>query len=330
MRKQIITAALAACISATVLSGCTVDGKQVFFQVMPSVNTVFRIGSLSCSKKTAAVYLANYHNIYGTAGDIDLWGADLNTDRLEENIDKACLHRLSMVYALNVYADEHDITLTSQEKDLVEKAASRYMDTLSAADKSGLDVNENDIRHMYEKEAIASKVYKSIVSKADDEVSDDEARVMDAIVITFASGSESKADKAEDELDAGNDIQVVAKKYSTDKKTSVTIDKNSWPEEVVNAAFDLEDGEYSVPVKSGNSIYIIYCVSKYDEKKSDENRQKIIESRKQKVLDGIINTQNKMDYSSIDRNEWNSVTKSLDEKITTDSFFETLSENISF
>lgn len=330
MRKQILAVAFAACISSAALSGCTVDGKQVFFQVIPSVNTVFRIGSLSCSKKTAAVYLANYHNIYGVAGDIDLWDADLNIDRLEENIDKACLHRLSMVYALNVYAEEHDITLNSQEKDLVEKAASKYMDTLSAADKSGLDVSEKDIRKMYEKEAVASKVYKSIVSKADDEVSDDEARVMDAVVITFAAGSEDKADKAEDELDAGNDIQLVAKKYSTDKKTSVTIDKSSWPDEVVSTAFDLEDGEYSVPVKSGNSLYIIYCVSKYDEEKSEENRDKIIDSRKQKVLDGIISAQNKKDYSSIDQDEWKSVTKSLDDKITTDSFFETLSENTNF
>ena len=330
MRKQIITAALATCISATVLSGCTVDGKQVFFQVMPSVNTVFRIGSLSCSKKTAAVYLANYHNIYGTAGDIDLWGADLNTDRLEENIDKACLHRLSMVYALNVYADEHDITLTSQEKDLVEKAASRYMDTLSAADKSGLDVNENDIRHMYEKEAIASKVYKSIVSKADDEVSDDEARVMDAIVITFAAGSADKADKAEEELDNGSDIQVVAKKYSTEKKTQMTIDKSSWPQEIVDVAFDLEDGEYSVPVESGNSLYIIYCESKYDEEKSEENREKIIESRKQKVVDDIIKAQNKKDYSTIDEAEWKSVAENINQKITTDSFFEILSDEMNF
>jgi len=321
---------MAACLLGTSLSGCSVNGKKVFFQTVPSVNSVFRIGSLSCSKKTAAVYLANYYNIYGTAGDIDLWNASLNTNRLRDNIKKACLHRLSMVYALNVYASDHKITLSQQEKDLVAKAASKYMDSLSAADKAGLRISEKDIKDMYENEAVASKVYKSIVSKTDDEVSDEEARVMDAVIITFAYSSSDKAKKAEKELKDGNDIQIVAKKYSTDKKTSVVISKDSWPKEVVDAAFELENGKYSKPVKSGNNIYIIYCTSKFDKKKSEQNREKIISSRKQRVLDGIISAQNKKDYSSIDQDTWNSVADSIDEKVTTDSFFETFSEFISF
>ena len=139
-----------------------------------------------------------------------------------------------------------------------------------------------------------------------------------------------KADKAEEELDNGSDIQVVAKKYSTEKKTQMTIDKSSWPQEIVDVAFDLEDGEYSVPVESGNSLYIIYCESKYDEEKSEENREKIIESRKQKVVDGIIKAQNKKDYSTIDEAEWKSVAENIDQKITTDSFFEILSDEMNF
>ena len=330
MKKQIVTLIISACVAATAFTGCTVDGKQVFFETLPTVNTVFRIGSLTCSKKSAMVYLANYFNIYGNAGDLDLMDASLNTDRLKANIEKACLHRLSMVYALNVYADENDISLSSQEKSLVEKAAPKYMDSLSAADKKALGVSEKDIRNMYEKEALASKVYKSIASKTDDEVSDEEARVMDAIVITFAAGSADKADKAEEELDNGSDIQVVAKKYSTEKKTQMTIDKSSWPQEIVDVAFDLEDGEYSVPVESGNSLYIIYCESKYDEEKSEENREKIIESRKQKVVDDIIKAQNKKDYSTIDEAEWKSVSENINQKITTDSFFEILSDEMNF
>ena len=63
MKKQIVTLIISACVAATAFTGCTVDGKQVFFETLPSVNTVFRIGSLNCSKKSAMVYLANYFNI---------------------------------------------------------------------------------------------------------------------------------------------------------------------------------------------------------------------------------------------------------------------------
>lgn len=330
MKKKLFTVLVLSCLSAVIFSGCTVDGKQVFISALPEVGQVFKIGRLGCDKKTAKVYLANYRNIYGTAGQINLWGESLNTDRLQENIDEACLHRLSMVYALDVYASENDIKLTSQEKDLVEKAASDYMDTLSAADKKSLGVNKDDIAQMYDKEALASKVYKQIVSKTDDEVSDDEARVMDAIIITLPADADEKADKAEAELDQGKDIMVVAKKYSTEKKITVSMDKKNWPKEVTTPAFELEKGEYSVPIKSGSCTYIVYCVSKYDEEKSEENRQQIIDERKQKMIESIIKKQNLKDYSNFDKNTWKTVTDSIDQNVTTDSFFETLSDSIAF
>lgn len=322
MKNRFLTASLAAVLSAVCLCGCTVNGKQVFFSGIPVAGSVFRIGKLTCSEKTARVYIANYYNIYGMAGQINLWDEDLNTDRLEENIRKVCLDRLTKVYALNVYAKDHDIELTQQEKEQASKAAGKYMNTLSGADRKYLNVSEEDIKGMYETEELASIVYDQIVSKADDEVSDDEARVMDAVVITFTSGQKDKAEEALKELKAGNDIQVVAKKYSTEKKTSVTIDRNSWSSAVVKTAFELGDGEFSDAVTDGDSIYIIYCVSKYDEDRSEENRKKIIQERKEKVLDRIISAQNKEDYSSFDPDLWNSLTGSVDEKVTTDSFFE--------
>lgn len=330
LRKKLIAMIAAAAFTVTGLSGCTFDGKQVIFTTGTMPGTVFRIGKLSCSRKTARVYLANYYNIYGKTGDICLWEQNLNTSRLEQNIRKAAIDRLSVVYALNLYADENDIDLTSQEESLVEKAAGSYYGSLSANDRKALDVSKSDIRGMYEKEALASKVYTKIVSKADDEVSDEEARVMDAVLITFEAGDETDADKALRELDDGTDISIVAKEYSTDKKTSVNICRSSYPDEICNAAFALDENEYSTPVTTKDGTYIIYCVSKFDEAKSDENRTNIINSRKKKVMDSIIEKQNQKDYSYIDENAWKDISEKLGHDIDTDSFFSTLSDNISF
>lgn len=329
-RKSIFTGIIALSLAASMLTGCTVDGKQVFFTAGTRPGSVFRMGRLSCSKKTAKVYLANYYNIYGTAGTIDLWDQNLNVSRLQDNITKAALDRLSVVYALNLYADKKEIDLTSQDKALVKKAAGSYYDSLSSSDRKALDVSESDIEKMYEKEALASKVYKEIVSKADDEVSDDEARVMDAVLITFNKGDNASAKKAEKELDNGTDISIVAKEYSTDKKTSVDISRNTYPEAICSAGFALSEKEYSAPIETSDGIYIIYCVSKYDEEKSEENRDNIISSRKQKIMDSILEEQNKEDYSYIDENAWNDISENLGHGITTNSFFKVLSDNLTF
>ena len=44
----------------------------------------------------------------------------------------------------------------------------------------------------------------------------------------------------------------------------------------------------------------------------------------------VIKAQNKKDYSTIDEAEWKSVSENIDQKITTDSFFETLSDEMNF
>lgn len=330
LNKRIITVVMAAVFAAAGLSGCTFDGKQVIFTTGTMPGTVFRIGKLSCSRKTARVYLANYYNIYGKTGDICLWEEKLNVSRLEENIRKAAIDRLSVVYALNLYADENRIKLNDQEMNLVEKSASAYYASLSDKDRKALDVSESDINKMYEKEALASKVYKKIVSRADDEVSDEEARVMDAVLITFESGDETNVKKAEKELKDGTDISIVAKEYSTDKKTSVNICRSTYPAEICAAAFALDEKEYSSPVTTSDGTYIIYCVSKYDEEKSNENRENIINSRKKKVMDSIIEEQNKKDYSYIDENAWKDISDKLGHSTDTDSFFSTLSDSLSF
>ena len=66
-------------VAASLLSGCTVAGKQVFFSFTGSF-TVFSIGPLSCGRTEAKVYLANYKNLYGKVGDTDLWSDDFDTE----------------------------------------------------------------------------------------------------------------------------------------------------------------------------------------------------------------------------------------------------------
>ena len=47
-------------------------------------------------------------------------------------------------------------------------------------------------------------------------------------------------------------------------------------------------------------------------------------------MDSIIEKQNQKDYSYIDENAWKDISEKLGHEIDTDSFFSTLSDNISF
>ena len=324
---------LAAALAAGSMSGCRIAGKEVFFSTGSGIGNVFRIGNLRCSEKEARVYLANYHNLYRNVGEVDLWSANLNTDHLEKNLKQAVLDHLSMIYAMDVYAQEEDINLSDSEKQKIADAAARYYNSLSEEDKSYLKTSEGDIRRIYEHYALAQKVYANLMSRVDEEVSEDEARIMDAYVISLPATDKSGSMAAAAALKSATSAQeaaVVAQKYSQSDKEMVSFGRGTYPGEVEEAAFALDDGESSAPVVTDQGIYLVYCIDKYDKKLSEENKINVIASRKKALISEIIEKQTKDKFSYLNAGAWDSLKADPGNSVKTNSFFAVFNENIAF
>ncbi len=316
-RKSAITLLLSAVM---LISGCSFQGKQVYFTVGDGPDTVFRIDDLKCKEEEAKVYLANTYNLYGSLNDGVLWDMDITTDRILTNVKDLALENLSMVYAMNVYAEDEQITLSEKEEAAAERLAGEYYSTLSDKDKEYLGVNEEKLKGMYQRYLLAKKVYDKVISAVDDEVSEDEARIMRGYVIFCSEQKGAKA--ALKEIRNGEDVASVCRSRSEKDTEEVTFGRGTYDSAVEAVAFDLDNDQYSEVIEAAGGYYVVYCVEKYDKELSEENKLSIITTRKESMISDIINTQTSESYSGLNESKWNEMSPKPDDGVTTDQFFE--------
>ncbi len=320
---------LAFLLSATLLlSGCSIAGRRVYFSSGSGFFGVFRIGDFTCPKNEAKVYLLNYRNLYGVIGGTDLFKGSFDTKDMENSLKAAVMSQLSRMYALNQYAKDQDITLEHQEKNRVEQAANKYYKSLSKAERKYLGVDENDIVTMYEHLALGEKVYSQLMSEVDDEVSEDESRVMDVQMIV--TSKKETAEQVKNSLAAGSEFEVLSQ-YNEGGDFEIEMKRGDFPEEVEKAAFALENDKASDMIKgSDGKYYFVKCKSKYNEELSNENKQAIIEKRKSESIKTIVSNLDKNAYSELNQSLWNSMDIPEDSSMKTRDFFNVLHEYLNY
>ena len=153
---------------------------------------VFRIGNVSCGLKEAKVYLVNYQNIYGTAYGLDLWQHDFGDSSLENYVKNITMQELAQVVCLDQLAKEKEMELSEEENGKIAQAAEEYFASLTEDEIAYMGVSESDIKEYYEHYALAQKVYHSLTKAVNEEVSDDEARVMEIMQIFVSDESSGR------------------------------------------------------------------------------------------------------------------------------------------
>ncbi|MBQ1547351.1 MAG: peptidylprolyl isomerase [Lachnospiraceae bacterium] len=310
-------------------SGCEIMGKKLYFKTGTGTGNLFRVGELYCPEEEVKTYLLNTKNIYGTIYDTSVLSKDFDSKELSSGIEKKALDHLIRVYALNLYSEENKIELSDKEKDIVEDAAKEYFDSLSEAEKEYIGATEEDIKKMYEKYALSEKAYFDLIGDIDEEVSEDEARVMEAEV--FYVTDESKISDIKKALKGEKEFADIAGKYNEGKgQIGVTFTRNTYPKEFDDVVFRMENDEISDEIKTPDGkIYFVKCINKFNEELSEKNKQNVIESRRQKVIENVTE---KFDgyYSKFDTELWNKIEFPYEENLQSDSFFKVLDEHISF
>ena len=326
--KKRLSVFLAVCLAAGMtLSGCAIGDTTIRFGGGPGVFNVFSIGSMSCPKSEALIYLANAKNLYGIVGGVSLWSDDYPTASLEEGVKNNVLGHLTRVYTLDIYAQDNDIELSDIELSRISEAADEYFESLTEKEKEYFGVTRDGINEMYVHYATAMKVYADLMNQVDEEVSEDEARIMDAYVLFTTSESDAK--KAKKELKEGKDFMSVLATYGTGDTGLLSFGRGTYDEEVEAKMFSLDDEEISGEIVGDNGYYFVLCMDKYDDELSEANKASIVTRRKEEVIENIIQSQYEEYDSQLDKEFWDQL-KIEDEGIETDSFFSVLESHLKF
>ncbi len=318
-----------ALVSAMALSvaGCAVGDKTVYFDASSGRNTLFKIGDLKCSKKEALVYLLNEKNIYGSVDGVSLWNEDFDTDTMTGSIKDLSMEHLTRVYVLNLYAQENNIVITDSEKAACEKAAKEYYKSLNSTEKNFTGANKKSIEEMYERYTIATKAYKAVMDSVDEEVSEDEARVMEAFVLYVSD--EKMAEEIQGMIDYGYTFERLASTYTELDSYQVTFARNEYPKEVDEVVFNLDTDEVSHAVAADGGYYFFQCLDKYNEELSEENKKVIIENRRKQVLEDIVTDLQDKYFSDMNQKLWSQIVFPDDvSDLNSGTFFKTLNDNL--
>ncbi|MBO5071301.1 MAG: peptidyl-prolyl cis-trans isomerase [Roseburia sp.] len=305
------------------LSGCRIGNVEITFSGKPVTavikRDIFTLGGTGCEIKEAKVYLSNYQNIYGTAYGIDLWQHDFGDDSLVQYVKNITLQELTQIYGMNLLAESKEVTLSEEELADIGLAAEAYYESLSEEEISYLEVSKGEIKEYYRHYALARKLYHSLTEGVDEEVSDDEARVMEIMQI-FVS-SEEKAEEVLTKLKGGEDFATVASNYNELTAIQINVSRDDLPPEAEEVAFQMNNGEVSGSIEVENGYYFIRCMNKFDEELTEANKVNIVEKRQKEALDDVYHEFMDSLTSNINEELWESLTPDTSGVVTTDSFF---------
>lgn len=302
------------------LTGCKIGGREVVVSNALNGHQVFKIGKTSCSLKEARVYLVNYQNIYGQAYGLDLWQHDFGDDSLVDYVKNITLQELTRVISMDELAASKEITLDDTEKDKISEAAKEYYGSLTDEEVSYMGVSESDIRDYYEHYALAQKIYSSLTGAVNEEVSDDEARVMTVMQIYVTDAG--KAEEAAARLAQGEDFATVANNYNERESIQVDIARDDLPKEIADIVFQMENDEVSGKLSVDGGYYFVKCLNKYDKDLTEANKTKILEKREKEAFDGEYSDFTASLESSINEKLWNGLELETGSKMQTNTFFE--------
>ena len=325
MRKRIGMLVVTASLLSSVLSGCTI-GNTEFILDMNDVSSkdVFSINGVDCTKEEVKLYLCNYQNIYGYEYGIDLWEHDFGElpeeETLEYYVKEITLTELANIFCMNQLAEEKEISLTEEELQLVSQMTDEYYASLNKEELKYMGIDKSKLKSFYEKYALAQKFYKTLTQGVNEEVSDDEARVVLLQQIFVKEASTAK--EVQQKLSNGTDFVSLASNYNEADTIEMHLPRGVYPEAVDTVVFNMDNNEISGMIETESGFYFIKCLDKYVEDMTEANKQNIIIQRRKEQFDDAF--QGFIQNSDFDLNEklWNTITVDTSGSITTDRYFE--------
>ena len=275
MRKNVWRAGAAACLTAVVLSGCSVE------EVLTSVGK----GEKEYGRAEPMVILSTERLRYEDVYTEEVWSAAVDDQGTDfETVLLSQIHDFMIeLKTMSNMAEEYGIELTSREKDLVKEAASKYFEALGSnrAESFGLELDA--VNRLYTDYWTAEKLVESLTNDMNLEVSDSEAKVIEVAQIEL-SDMEQAVLVLEKVSAEGADFNAIAKEYSENEELKKQIHYGLMGKEYEQAAFGLENGEISGVVADSGKYYVLKCINDYDEEATRIRKEEMIQEKKNEAF----------------------------------------------
>lgn len=312
-KQKAVTAAVA---GAILLSGCS--GIPLMSEVKETKGY---------SQAQTMILVATERNRYESLYTNKIWDVKMeeNGPDFEEYLLEQIKLFLEELKTVTLLAKEQGVTLSSAEREKVERLAEDYYSQLTSEDLSYIKADKEDVLFMYEEYCLANKMVTEVTKDMDLEISDSEAKVItiQQIEVWNQETAQTVWAKTQEE---GADFASIAKEYSLNPDLERKLGRGEDDKGLEEAAFALEEGEISQVIPVGQSYYIVKCLDDYDPEATQERKNKLVISKKDQIFREIYNEFAEKNPVVFEEEMWDSIQFSSDDKSDTENFFQLYKE----
>lgn len=263
---------------------------------------VCRVGSTYITISQSAVLICGMQKKYENMFGEEAWSQQFGDGTLDDYIKEQVRTQLIQLASMSLLAQMKDIELNESEEEHVKRAAEAFVEGFSKNQLKKMGFAKEDVQELYRQYALADKVYQKITDSVETEISDDQARMINVQVIFLKTYSidesggrldmsteerntvQEKAYQVWQRAAAGENFEALANEYNEGEKFEYHIGRGEMEDAFEEAAFNLASGETSSLVDGKDGIYIIRCLSNYNQAETDANKKSIYEQKCAKVF----------------------------------------------
>lgn len=320
-----LAALMAVCVFCVFLTSCSRITKSF------KDNQILRVDGEYVTDRQAKVLLCVMKEKYESMFGEEAWSEKFGDASLDEYVKEQVQTQLVQLASMQLLAEKQKISLSKKEEKRAENAANTFWNLFSKQQKKEVGFAKKEVLQLYRQYALADKVYRQLTKSVNKEISDDQARSIDVQVILFKSyttgedGSRVSLGAEERKLVTdtayvvwqqaaeGQSFDTLASQFNQSGQVEYHLGRGEMGDPAFDeAAFKLSNGEISSLVEGEEGIYIIKCISNYNQVETDANKKAIYEEECAKVLNKAYDKFMKNVEVEVNQKAWGKV--SVDKK----------------
>lgn len=326
IKNKIKKATAITMLSATLLTTVSCGNSSV--AEVKAADTVFSFAGKNVSLGEVYLYAntvkEDYERVYGNG----IWGVDISVTRdksanMEDVTRRDIIEDIVHVKLLESKATEYKVALTQEEAEAVVEETDRFYKNLTDEQINTMQLDYDMIHNVMQENAVARKVYDTIIEEANIEVSDEDARettFYDLYFDCYAVASSGDVTKFQDDerqaqyeralqayntlinpIDSGvNDgtsatnpnstnIEGLAEYYGLRNSSYYTMTPAEidgiYGRDIAEDLYSLEDGSYSLVTESEYGYHIFYMKALTDRDATDKKKEELIVGKRRNYME---------------------------------------------
>ncbi|GFI44047.1 MAG: peptidyl-prolyl cis-trans isomerase [Dorea sp.] len=322
MKKKLLMLMLAGMLSVVSLAGCSSFKED---------EVVVTVGDQKITADIANFYAryvqAQYETYYSAYLGENMWDSEATKgESYEEFVKNSVLENLEDMILLEEHMKEYEVSLSDEEKNVVEKAAKKFDNVNALEDKEKVSGSEKTVKRVMTLMAIQKKMQAKIEEGADTEVSDDEAAQKSMQYVTFSYKTEDEDGKSKDMTDEekkevqkkaeefakgakeAKDFEAYAKEQEQEVQKGTFDSETTAPaEDLIKEADKLKEGEVTGVVKTDYGCYVAKVTSLLDREATDARKDTIVNERKQELYTNTCKEWREKAEIHLDKDVWKKI-----------------------